>query len=283
MAFLLKRKFIAACGVISFILSTPAFASESVFNGVYLGAQLGFVYALFQHQSNSDLIVNTSTSSNSFLPVPTDDTASNIGPDVGLHLGYGHVFNRFYLGAEINGDLLSASVDSHSLPDSEYADLYSTSFFTGRISNTYGIDLRPGFLLTPNSMLYLKGGVQRSHVSGSATTEFAQLPDKIISALPAFIDPSNFAGPHITKLSGSSHVWGWQTGIGYEIRAGEHFSFRVEDLISGYDSARADLEVQTTPTSRILRRRGVNWEHDADMKIKPYTNVFLIGVGYYFN
>ncbi len=278
----MQRKIALLSGIVFFTLlswSQVARATDSPFNGVYLGGQLGFVYTLFQHNSNAELDVVTTGATNVFLPVNVDDSASNIGPDIGLHIGYGHVFKRVYLGAEINGDLLTAYVNSHSIPKNGWADAYSTSFFTGRISNTYGIDFRPGFLLSPTSMLYLKGGVQRSHVKGTVTTEFTELPEDLIGKLPPFIS-SSLSGPSVNKLSASGNVWGWQTGIGYEKRAGKHFSFRVEDLISGYGSVDANELKVVTPSMPFLRR--ISLHHNADMSIKPYTNVFAISANYYF-
>lgn len=251
----------------SLIWAAPS--APSPFNGLYVGGELGMLYGLFDHTSSS-VITSGSIYPNSPTNASTDYHASNLGAAVGLHLGYGHVFNHlFYLGAEINGDLQTVSVNSHGIVQGgSSAETGANNTFTGRLTNAYGITLRPGYLLTPTLMVYLKGGVQATHLQGSSTTGYD--PTSPVPAPPVFS----------TTVSGSKNVVGWLAGFGIEKRAANHFGFRAEDLISGYGGMNASLSQTGTLGSGFT---GHSYALTNSTHITPFANTIMVGVDYFFS
>ena len=256
--------------ILGFLPPLACASSDTPFNGLYIGGEVGMVYGQFQHTSNS-----VHTGGNIIPPFQTpdgasaDDQASDLGAAAGLHLGYGHVFNRFYLGAEANGDFQTVSVNSHSINSITSSGSVSdvmlpNTTFTGRLTNAYGLTLRPGYLLSPTVMVYLKGGVEGTHLKGSSTTFYP-----------------NAAGVSVlsTTASGSKNVVGWLAGFGIEKRAANHFGFRAEDLISGYGGVNATTIVNGNATSFPSTAYTVN----NSTHITPFTNTIMIGVDYFFS
>lgn len=275
----MMKKINCALALLLFSFSGYAVAASSdssPFDGFYAGAQLGMVYGLFQH--TTDATANGSLFQLPEVPpslpqpppfpnnISVSDSASNLGADAGLHAGYGHVFaKKYYLGTEINGDFQTVSVSAHSIVSSPpTADTYATLTYSGRLANTYGIVLRPGYLISPTLMVYLKGGIQGSRLTGSSTAGYGLTPG---------------APVYSSTTTGSKEVMGWVTGIGIEKRASNHFGFRFEDLISGYGGVNAST-TQTFSNGRTFpfNKTGVVTN---SMHITPYTNVLMAGVDYY--
>ncbi len=255
-------------------LPVCASAAQSPFDGLYAGGQLGMVYGFFHHTStstvNGNLFYPQTPGFPTGIPLSTSDYSSNLGADAGLHLGYGHVFNRFYLGAEINGDFQTVHANGHSITsDPSNADTYANTTYSARLTNGYGVTLRPGYLITPTLMLYAKGGFQGSHFQASSTTLYNNVP----------------GGPTIgTTASGSRQSAGWQAGFGLEKRAKNHFGFRIEDLFSGYQGISATTQQNfNDPTPP---RHGDPPPPPATITnsthIRPFTNTIMVGVDYYF-
>ncbi|RMX15105.1 porin family protein [Legionella jordanis] len=77
-----------------------------------------------------------------------------------LFAGYGKAFNSIYLAAEANANLSSVK---YQLTNDEY--LHSTfSKTTFRIKHSEGISLLPGYLISPNTLLYGRVGYVNGQV-----------------------------------------------------------------------------------------------------------------------
>lgn len=245
--------------------ATDNAASNTLFNGFYVGAQAGMTTVWSSHDSTSTMTVVKLGGLAPSFSVPVSDDASNIGASGGLHLGYGHVFKRLYLGGEINGDLQSVNIDSHSIPSAQLADSFSTTQFNAKLHNTYGFDLKPGVLLNPSLLLYAKLGVQRSYMDASSSTTFQTIPN---------VTEETFVG----KVDDSAHVSGAQGGLGIEKRTAHNFSLYVEDMVTGYSSFSMHNQQAITGTGV---RAGSNIDNKASFK--PWSNTLALGVSYYFN
>lgn len=274
-----KHIFRCVASVAILLGASSAYASDSSFNGFYLGAEGGAGLGYFSESSNSTLNLNATValpfgralSENFTLGIPADATASNLSGFVGAHIGVGHVFKRFYLGVEGNGDLGQTDTSTYAPPSNEAADLAISIKNEASLKNVYGITLRPGFLITPTLMLYAQLGVERANANMSNTTIFSNgLGSGGLSA--------SF------KTGTNQDVLGYRAGFGIEKHTSEHWSVRAEYLFTDFNALSSNDQVffsgspaflpstvSLLPTSNLSESAHVS----------PYFHSVMLGVTYY--
>jgi opacity protein-like surface antigen len=173
----------------------------------------------------------------------------------GIFAGYGHYFDMFYLGAELNGNMSNADA-TRSMTDSNG----DSAHLKIKARGSYGIGVLPGIKVNDSTLLYARLGYLRTNfkVNESSTD-----------------DAGDLDGDQNVTYSYSSSKWrnGFNYGVGLETYIAENVSVRGEYTHTSYQSKSnsvamidADLGTTTTITS----------------KLKPSNNEFMLSVLYHF-
>ena len=163
-------------------------ASAAPFDGPYVGAQIGW---------KSQKMRNTSST---FGTIPVDQTKDSVTG--GVFAGYDKtVGDRFVLGAEGGIDFTSDADVTASVAGSTYA-----------VEPKYSLDLsaRAGYLLTPQTLLYVRGGYSNERVRTTIATGS-------------------------TVRTDSENQDGWLVGGGVERAINNNVSARLEYRYAKYD------------------------------------------------
>lgn len=247
--------------VTSLFISANSFATTSPFDGVYGGLSVGGVYGYFSQSGNAELNLGSGPLATTFQ-APFDTHTSNIALFGGGQAGFGHVFNRVYLGMEANGDLGTVNnVNYPELTDST-SDLTANVKNTSSIQNNYGVTFRPGFLITPTLMVYGQAGVEWAQIDFNSTATFGNIPgtNQIYS---------------ISSASDSNQM-GYRLGVGLEKKTTKHLSMHVEYDFTAFHSI--DVSNQTAIAGGLP---GSNNNMTQSATLTPYMHSVMIGVNYY--
>lgn len=165
--------------VLAAATAAPATAAE--FNGPFVGAQVGW---------QSEKMKNTDSS---FGLTPVDDTVNSVTG--GIYVGYDkRVADRVVIGAEAGLDFASDDETQASVAGMTYS-----------VDPKYSFDLtaRAGYLVTPETMVYARGGYTNARVGTSV---------------------ASLAGIQ----SDSDNQDGWLAGAGVERQIKDNISARLE-------------------------------------------------------
>ena len=174
---------VSTSAVLASILAVPFATASSAasFDGPFVGAQVGW---------QSEKLTNTKSA---FEVVPVDDTKHSVTG--GVFAGYDKTVNgRFVVGAEAGLDFASDDETQSNVAGSNYL-----------IDPKYSFDLtaRGGYLVTPQTLLYVRGGYTNARVRTTIT---------------------DAAGIQ----SASDHQDGWLAGAGAERQVAQNVSARLE-------------------------------------------------------
>lgn len=260
--FMNKIKRLLACGLLGFV-SMGVYAGQSSFDGFYLGAQGGVGLGYFSESGDSTLTIDERPDIHIPIDAPVDSSASNLSGFLGGYLGLGHVYHRFYLGLEANGDFGSVDTTNYAPPSNQAGDLTTNIKEEASIKNPYGITLRPGYLLTPTLLLYAQLGVEKAQINTNSLTTFQNVPTQSGTV-------------YTIQSSTNDSQLGYRAGIGIEDHPSEHFSVRVEYLFTDFGTISSSNEAPVTgrlilPTSSMTQ----------SSDFSPFLHSILLGVSYY--
>lgn len=127
--------------------------------------------------------------------------------------------HQFYLGAEAQGVVSNQEGNLHV--NSFFHDGPQILSFNARIKylNNYGLLLRPGYYLTPNYLVFLRGG----YINGSF--EVAAVPGELNSNVPSLDD-----------VTQKKRVGGYLLGAGIEMHLVQGLGARAEYDFMNYNS-----------------------------------------------
>ena len=231
-------------------------------DGFYIGAGLGYDSARVHESVNTweydapDFVVPSFTESAS-------RNQSLTGWMGGLFVGYGHYFDWFYLGAELNGNISDAD-STASWSDSDGNWVSSKVEMRG----TYGISILPGIKVNDSSLLYARLGYLRTNFKAKNSFNFVSDPDD---------------SPVTAAVSGSSsnNKWrnGFTYGVGIETYVAEYVSVRGEFDHTTYNSrsVTASVDVPNLATPPV-----VVGNITSTAKFKPSNNEFMLSLLYHF-
>ena len=188
------------------------------FNGFTIGAQGGLSLMVAKAQLDVE-----SDTTGSLIPMASTlevhpHSTDGIG---GLFLGYAHMFHTFYLGAEAGADYadqadrISTFVHDYNNVEELVSD---TDVKLGSVS--YFFDIKPGLLLTQNTVLYLRLGVGVNQIKTANTT----IVDDFVG-FPAHGELSLFSKKYET---------GFRVGLGIEGMITKCLSLRADYVYSYY-------------------------------------------------
>jgi outer membrane immunogenic protein len=235
------------------------------YNGFYIGIGGGGVIA--ENNAQSTTILNAPDFQSRFT-LPSNWNASAKSGLGAAFLGYGHAFQRLYLGGEVIGSIRG---DTNSQRDTNYIISPRNTPLPQDFANTtrihlnnfeVALDARPGFLLTPSTLIYGKIGAAFNKIHINSFSKFQA----------AAIDPgSTVTLPYNISRSDT----GLRLGVGLEERITAHLSLRGEYLFTDYGKLKNSAIVPypfDAPTSTLANSTSV----------KPKTHTILASVSYYF-
>ena len=276
-------------------LTSPVFAvpPPSHFNGFYGGASTGVV------QTNAT-ISNSASASYPSLPVPFFNTDqqlqlgqnhvnlfgySGIGA---VFLGYGQFIGNspFFLGGEIfinsasrRKSLNNATVHFMDDFDSDHEELSTTTKL--KLQNTeYGFDIRPGFMMDTNTMLYGRIGVAVNNLNNRMDTSFLNEDSS-----PSFGDAIFFS--NLGTSNTKSVFPAFRLGVGIERAVTDNLSITADYIYTYYGRVRTHgvtstvglfEDFDTLDVFPIVNQNGLQAESSGHM----VTQAGMLGIKYYF-
>lgn len=225
-------------------------------DGFYVGAGVGYDSYRF-HNTTDFSEFDTSVSPQ----VLTESNSSSWNESAtgwmgGLFVGYGHYFDYFYLGAEINASTSGAN-STFTATGSDTSGTWSDSAtIKVKARTSYGIAVLPGIKVNDSTLLYARLGYLRTNFKGSA--DFGELD-----------------GADVDTISGSTSNWinGFNYGVGIETYIAEDVSVRGEYTYTSYNSKSANATLVDAPDSVTFA---------TNSKFKPSNNEFMLSLLYHF-
>jgi opacity protein-like surface antigen len=219
-------------------------------DGFYVGAGVG--YDSYKFDNTTDItLVDAAVPTTILGTTHSSVHQAATGWMGGLFVGYGHYWDWFYLGAEINANT-SGAENSSTWSDDDGDSI--TAKIKARTS--YGIGVLPGIKVNDSTLLYARIGYLRTNFKGSATVS------DNTSGIP-------------TTVSVSESEWrnGWNYGVGIETYVAEDVSVRGEYTYTALNSTK-DSASFTDPT--------LTYTLNATSKFKPSNNEFMLSLLYHF-
>lgn len=250
----------------SAILFCNLTSKVNAFDGFYTGAALGGTFSSGSENSIFSLVPTPDTNTRGFIVNSKHGFKKN-GVIGNLFIGYGELCDPLYLGAEAFA-LWSKLRDNTAVSALNTRGLLFTT--EGSINNRslkYGIDLRPGYLLTENSLIYARLGVAYTKVNlnNFMAVNFDQnVGGNVVSTL---------------RLSGINHAS--KNLVSCRIGLG------IEQMITCNLSLRADFVHVRHKTLNLIntttRQSGPDTITITTMtNIKVSNNTAMIGLAYYW-
>lgn len=229
-------------------------------DGFYLGVGVG--YDSYRAHQSTNVDIDDPVLALEILENPLSFNHSATGWMGGLFAGYGHYFDMFYLGAELNANASNADTSfSRSVTTFVGTPIQAFSSYNVNVKarTSYGVALLPGIKLNDSSLLYVRLGYLRSNF---------KISENFTNPISIFVPPF--------LVSGSSNKWvnGFNYGVGIETAIAEQVSIRGE-----FD--------HTQFNSRTISHTFVNQPFVGDVvttstSIKPSNNEFMLSLLYHF-
>ncbi|MDF2529428.1 MAG: hypothetical protein K0Q57_308 [Gammaproteobacteria bacterium] len=253
----------------SILLTTTAYADQA-FNGFYVGTGLG------GSQLQSKQLIDAQTpyidNSNHWqYGVTASPVQSNNSFSGNIDLGYGRTWQNFYFGAE---GFINAS--SHQLNFNQQNDLILTNLITDVVGSAgvnnnlktsplaFGIDLRPGYVIAPNTLLYGKIGAVYSHISWESNlTNLTEIGGDPLVSVPLNLSTST------TRLA-------YQFGLGLERYMTNDLSLRLEYTYTDY--GRLSVNGSTNFIDGVTQLQSIN-----SSNVLVTDSSVMLGMNYYFD
>lgn len=263
------------------LLSTTAFAdTPNYFNGFYVGAHGGIADAIFQQEGSSNLLLKTNPNENydfANLNVnKTGDVSSTLGFG-GIQAGYGKHFDKFYFGGQFFasfGEASATSTGQLTITNSErlfdgslISEQSSNSInISSKVDSSYGFSLTPGYLVTPDTLIYAEVGIVQSRVSFDTTASFQESfnVDKIKPV------------PVVATGSDSKTLTGYRLGVGVEKYLTRNLTLLGSYTFSDY----GNFTVNADRSGKILGDPALV---TSSAKTSLKTHAFLVGLNYRFS
>ena len=230
---------IKRCIAASLLLSTASFAATSpTLQGLYAGAEFGgsFAYANQTVQNNVNLQFSdlSFTSSEPYSLYASMVRSSATGA---IFAGYGHTWNKFYLGGEIalsNAyyNMASSSTTGLSRTIDNAITVTSAKQINTQVNvspTQFGLFLRPGVMLSPTSLLYGRIGTSFATITYSTNVT----DTKILAETPTII-----SFPLMIPANKRTHRAALQLGTGLEQALNNQLTMRLDYLFSYYGKIR---------------------------------------------
>jgi opacity protein-like surface antigen len=227
---------------VSFLsLSSFLSSAQSAFDGAYATAEFGGALAYANQSISNAFNLNIpSLEFSSTAPYQNNSSMNRPAATGTLLLGYGYSYQRWYMGGELGVSAgyyemssnantgLDRFVQTGSLLTVSSAEATQTQVGLSPIQ--FSLFLRPGFLITPQSLLSVRVGT--SFATASLYSNLYGVKVLSDSGVPQFLLPLQVQGKK------SQHVAALQLGTGLEQAVSEHIKIRMDYLFSYYGKLR---------------------------------------------
>lgn len=202
-----------------------------------------------------------------------------------LYAGYGHTWNHWYLGAEIFGNFSKYRSKNFALSNiageqitplggivTENNNSFTTELKVSPIQ--FGIDLRPGFLISPQLLVYGKVGVAHSQVT--LTNNMGTNGSFIITVPVA----ASFPIANENFITQKKDVAALRLGFGSEYSIDSHWSLRMNYTYVYY----RDIQLSGSFTSTFLLEPLFFTSLTSQMNQTVnniHSNLLTVGISYY--
>lgn len=230
-------------------ISTAMPSENDIYFGLHGGADWESVKESLQVMQNGSAIDNGG------------NTASGIAFNGGAHLGGGRNFDRFYLGAELLGEMntfyrnkdIPEVLPTGLLPPEENVDAH----LSVKQNANFALDLMPGYLTIDRAFLFYG---RLGYALGAFRSDLVMSP----TAMPTEI---------ITTHSDSKYVGGFRAGLGMEYFFEKAFSIRLEYVYTQY----SDIKNANTFTFGSIPK-----EFTYNYKLSPHVHQVNVGAEIHF-
>ncbi len=193
--------------------------SPTDFKGPYLGVGMGGSFPLYDTQVNTRITARLPY----LAEVSGNGSLSSNNAFGNIFLGYGFVFNSFYMAPEVyfsagrrpQADLTTQALNS--LPN----ELLSTYTMAKLNAWEAGIDGRFGWMATPSSLLFMRLGAAFNNMTLSSNTT-------------TYTDGTVVPQTKLLNYSGSKALVGFRAGAGIEQKITSHLSVRADYVYTYY-------------------------------------------------
>lgn len=270
-------------------MTSASLMAASPFDGFYAGISGGILESIANLSSAANAkytgIFDFPSSPNFIGNGGEDDRQQNFSGIGSIALGYGQTLGTspFYLGAEISGNYGKREINSQDRASHLSGEGLepTVSLITDKEarlrSGEFDIDLRPGFFLTNDFLLYGRVGAAFNKEETFADNTF-------------IINDSSLGGT-VTRVSflnigDDRNVTGLRLGAGGEVCLGNNWSLTGDYIFTDYGKSKSF--VGTAPTvspfaeggrvANVVIANGLSSSIDSDF----YTQTVMIGLKYYF-
>ena len=257
-----------------------AFSPTANFNGFYAGVNAGGLFSegkLNTKQSMSFIEPNSSPFVNRIFS--TSHAASPYKDSLAgdIHVGYGHALGQspFYLGAEVFGNLTdhNLNLSSADFMGEDAQGPFNVSAMQSikiKLNNAeYGVDVRPGLLITPSTLFFARVGVAfnevRVNTNSNVTINNLDTGNVRTTTLPANVN---------------KHIEALRLGGGIEERIGSHWGVSANYIYTDYGNINLSAKTNTINDTGSLQTGGFTTYTSARHLI---SQAAMFGVNYYFD
>ncbi len=243
------------CAMLStMVLATAASVAvaESSFCGLYAGASVGGTFLSGHNNTIDTNYVAPNAGGTEYVYKSAFRKNSAIGT---LFLGYGNAWdNCFYLGTEVFVDFSKRKANTSGFANN-LQPFQNTLTFKNTLevkSFGYGIDLRPGFMLSEDAMLYARVGVGMNKLLPTYSETKFGTPTVFIDA--------NKKAKHKASL---------RLGVGIEQRIFDNLTLRADYTFTQHKKVNRTLSTVNNLTKVKLDSKAV-------------SNTVMLGLSYYW-
>ncbi len=256
------------------VLEAPGFFSQlpqpentRKFRGFYLGSAVGS--SMTSTQINNQ-VSNTANMDGLVIiyPINTLSTYGDNAVKGVFSVGYGYAWSWLYMGLEGFVDASSYEVNSNNERWNSIANniyLQATTKISSALSDIqFGMDFRPGFLMTSSSLLYARIGTAFSNMSLTANH---------FNTISAGGGGSMQSFPLSISQSTNKETLALRLGGGFEQSISANVSLRADYIWTDYGS----LSTQGFNSSQ-----GGTFTISNQSQVKTTNNTVTLGMNYYF-
>jgi opacity protein-like surface antigen len=243
--------FICGIGAHFTALANDNGANASIYNGFYVGINGGVI------QTNANISNNVFADSAQALSQNAKITQIQGGAT--LYFGYGQLIScsNFYFGGEIFGDLYSRSTAINNSSFQAEPGLTEVETLTtqtkAKLSNgEVGIDLRPGLLLDPATLVYARVGAAFNKLSLTSN--------------------ANFSFEQVIAESSTKNATGLRLGLGLESYICKNTALTADYVYTTYGSINITGQAPDSAITSLSNQTSANLK----------TQMFAVGIKYYF-
>ena len=260
--------------------------STSSFEGWYGGIMGGILETKSHILSTSSSNSSNINEPGNILSITQSDVNVNkfTGTDA-IYLGYGRFFhnNAFLMAFEIAGNMGKRKNTLNNLaalqePNGTASTASLATSTTAKLkSGEFDFDLRPGFLIDTQTMLYgrVGGALNQLTLTSDNTFVFNQL------AAFGFITAADYTSP--LKQQTSRKVVGLRIGAGIERALRQRFSITADYIYTYYGTMNASNIGNSTSTTVATNSAFTNVNGlSGNSSARIFTQMAMLGVKYYF-